>query len=111
MEKPIITSMSNPLAKRVRALRQRKQRSELDLFVVEGLHHVGEVIEAGWDIDSILYAPDVLTSSFASILLAQNPSRLQPVSSNVMEALADKENPQGILAVVHQRHQELAALA
>ncbi|HRK87939.1 MAG TPA: RNA methyltransferase, partial [Anaerolineales bacterium] len=30
--------------------------------------------------------------------------RLQPVSAAVMESLADKENPQGILAVVRQRH-------
>ena len=110
MEKPVITSLANPLAKQVRALRQRKERAESGLFVVEGLHHVGEAVEAGWDIDVILYAPDVLSSSFGSTLLSTHPSALQPVSHEVMESLAGKENPQGILALVHERHQTLAQL-
>ncbi len=110
MDKPVITSLSNPLAKRIRALRLRKERAETGLFVVEGLHHVGEVLEAGWNIESILYAPEVLTSSFGSTLLAAHTSSLQPVSKEVMAALAGKENPQGILALVHQRHDTLEDL-
>lgn len=110
MDKPVITSLSNPLVKRVRALRLRKERTESGLFVVEGLHHVGEVMEAGWNVESILYAPDVLTSSFASALLATHPSKLQPVSKEVMASLADKDNPQGILALVHQRRDSLSEL-
>jgi TrmH family RNA methyltransferase len=106
-----ITSLSNPLVKRIRALRQRKERTELGLFVVEGLHHVGEALEAGWQVDSIVYAPEVLTSSFGSSIIAANESSLQPVSRQVMESLADKENPQGILAVVRQRHASLSDLS
>ena len=108
--RPVVTSLSNPLVKRVRALRQRKERTESGLFVVEGLHHVGEALEAGWDVDAILYAPDVLTSSFGSTLLATHPAMLQPVSWQVMESLAGKDNPQGILALVHQKHETLAEL-
>ena len=103
MNRPLITSLTNPLIKKVRALRQRKSRADTGMFIAEGLHHVGEAIEAGWDIDSILYSPDVLTSDFARNLISRFPSGLQPVSIQVMESLADKENPQGILAVVHQK--------
>lgn len=102
----IVTSLSNPLVKQARALRQRKARSESGLFLVEGIHHVGEAIQAKWDVDSILYAPELLTSPFAKDLLSEAARlslRLQPVSAQVMESLADKENPQGILALVHQR--------
>jgi TrmH family RNA methyltransferase len=109
-QKPVIASLSNPLVKRIRGLRHRKDRAETGLFIVEGLHHVGEALEAGWDVDAILYAPDVLTSSFGSTLLATYPSGLQPVSRQVMESLADKDHPQGILALVHQRHPVLAQL-
>ena len=107
MEKPIIASLSNPLIKRARALRQKKTRSETGLFLVEGIHHVGETVEAGWQVDSILYAPDLLTSGFARDLISRVPAALQPVSAQVMESLADKENPQGILAIVHQRQMPL----
>src|SRR5512140_169870 len=108
MNKAIISSLSNPLVKKVRGLRQRRARSESDLFVVEGLQHVGEALQAGWDVDAVLYAPDVLTSTFGSTLLAAHPEKLQAVSHEVMESLADKENPQGILAIVHQKHLSLA---
>ncbi len=108
MATPTITSLSNPLVKKARALRHRKTRGETDLFLVEGLHHVGEVMEAGWDVESILYAPDLLTSEFGTSLLASPDAKLQPVSREVMESLADKENPQGILAIVHQRHLRLS---
>jgi RNA methyltransferase, TrmH family len=103
----MLTSLTNPLIKKVRALRQRKTRVETGLFIAEGLHHVGEAIEAGWEIDSILYSPDVLTSDFAHDLISRVKSGLQPVSTQVMESLADKENPQGILAVVHQKLTQL----
>ena len=103
MDKPLITSLSNPLVKQARSLRQKKARHESGLFLVEGIHHVGEALEAGWDVESVLYAPDLLTSSFARDLVARLGAKPQPVSVEVMESLADKENPQGILAVVRQK--------
>jgi TrmH family RNA methyltransferase len=48
----------------------------------------------------------LLTSAFAKDLLARAERlnlKLQPVSVSVIESLADKENPQGILAVVKQK--------
>ena len=111
MEKPLITSLSNPLVKRARSLHQRKARNESGLFLVEGIHHVGEVIEAGWEVESILYAPDVLTSEFAKDLLSRHSSASQPVSVQVMESLSGKENPQGILAVVRQKETQFSDIA
>ncbi len=103
-----ITSLSNPLVKRARSLRQRRARAETGLFLVEGIHHVGEVVEAGWGIESVLYAPELLNSSFARSLLAKLTPPPQPVSVPVMESLADKENPQGIVAVARQKQTQLA---
>jgi len=110
MEKPLITSLSNPLVKLARALHQKKARDESGLFLVEGIHHVGEALEADWQVESILYAPDVLTSDFALDLISRQSSKPQPVSAHVMESLAGKENPQGILAVVHQRQAKFSDL-
>jgi len=103
MEKPLITSSSNLLIKQVRALRHKKARLESGSFLVEGIHHVGEAIEAGWEVDSVLYAPDLLTSNFARDLIARLGTKSQPVSAQIMESLAEKENPQGILAIVRQK--------
>ena len=97
----IITSLSNPLVKQARALRQKKTRSESGTFLVEGIHHVGEVVSAGWDVETIIHAPELLTSGFARDLLkeaARLNLKLQPVS------------PQGILAIVRQRKTMLSSL-
>lgn len=110
MEKPIITSLTNPHIKQTRALRQKKARAETSSFLVEGIHHVGEVIAAGWDVESVLYAPELLASEFARELIARLPVKPQPVSAQVMESLADKENPQGIIAIVRQKTRRLADL-
>jgi len=108
MKKPLISSTSNPLIKQARALRQKKARRESGLFLVEGIHHVGEVIEAGWDVESVLYAPDTLTSPFAHDLISRLNFTPQPVTPQVMESLADKDNPQGIIAIVHQQQTRIS---
>ena len=108
--KAMITSLSNPLVKQARALRQKKARDESGLFLVEGIHHIGEALEADWEVESILYAPDLLTSDFALDLISRQPFRPQPVSARVMESLAGKENPQGILAVIHQKQAKFSDL-
>lgn len=110
----LITSRSNPKVKQVRALRQRKTRQALSLFLVEGIHHVGEAVEAGAEVDYICYAPDLLTSEFAQGLIEAQSQRGVPcfaLSADVFDALAEKQNPQGILAVVRQRETTLASLS
>lgn len=110
MKKTLITSTGNPLIKQARALRQKKARRESGLFLVEGIHHVGEVVEASWDVESVLYAPDTLTSPFAHDLISRLNITPQPVTPQVMESLADKDNPQGILAIVRQRQTKISSL-
>lgn len=102
----VITSPSNSFVKYARSLRQKKARAEFRSFLAEGIAHVGEAIEAGWEVDSIIYSPELLTSAFAKDLLARAERlniKLQAVSVPVIESLADKDNPQGILALVRQR--------
>jgi TrmH family RNA methyltransferase len=110
MEKSLISSLSNPLIKQARALHQKKARLESRLFLVEGIHHIGEAVDAGWEVESILYAPELLTSIFARDLISRLGTKSQPVSAQVMESLANKDNPQGILAIVHQKQIQLDEL-
>lgn len=107
MQQPLIASPGNPLIKQARALRKKKARNESGLFLVEGIHHVGEVVEAGWDVQAILYASGLLISPFAHDLISRFSFKPQPVTAQVMESLADKENPQGIIAIVHQKKSRL----
>ena len=69
----MISSPANPLIKQARALRQPRARAASGLFVVEGIHPVGEAIAAGWEIEAILYEPDRLRSEFAREMLSRFP--------------------------------------
>lgn len=100
----LIHSSANPKVKFARSLRQRKQRTATGLFLVEGLHHIGEAVEAGADLHSLYYAPDLLESEFARRLLAAQRAAGVPayaLTPEVLETLADKDNPQGLVAVAH----------
>lgn len=110
----LISSPSNPLIKQARALRQKKARDESGLFLVEGILHVGEAAAAGWQIESLLYCPERLKSGFGRQLvekLIQSEVRCQPVAESAFESFAEKENPQGIAALVHQKHRDLGAIS
>ncbi|MBT3338781.1 MAG: RNA methyltransferase [Anaerolineae bacterium] len=112
-ENEMLTSRGNPLVKEFRALSQHKTRKETRLFLVEGIHHVGAAVEADWDVETVLYAPDLLNSEYAHELLsasAKKGIRCQSASADIFRSLAGKENPQGILASVQQRATSLADL-
>ena len=107
----MITSRANPLIKMARGLRQSRARHETGLFLVEGLQPVGAAIEADWEIEALLYVPRLLGSKFADGLLARYRGRLEEVSETVLESVAEKEHPQGIVAIARQRHTTLASTA
>ena len=106
----LLSSHANPLVKQIRSLRQRKGRDETGLFLVEGIHHVGEAVEAGWEIETLAYAPDQLTSDFGRRLVdgqSQRGIRCVAMTAELFSTITEKDNPQGVLAVVRQRHQGL----
>ena len=109
----IISSRSNPKIKQIRALRQRKARHESGLFIAEGIRPIGEAVDAHAQIAFIVYTPDRLHSDYAIGLIHQQNANGVPcyaVTEEVFTSLAEKENPQGILAVIHQPHTTLADL-
>ncbi len=113
-KKEILKSRSNPTIKKIRSLHRRKTRAETGLFLAEGIRHVGAAIEAGWEIETLLYAPDLLRSEYARDLILASASKgiaAQPVAAALFRTLTEKENPQGILAAVKRRKRSLTELA
>ncbi|MEK6221722.1 MAG: RNA methyltransferase [Chloroflexota bacterium] len=103
-----ITSKQNVKIKEIRGLKQRKNRVASQLFIVEGIRHVGEAFEAQAKIESICYAPDLLKGEYANSLIQKilDTKTIEVLSTTpqVFESLSQKENPVGILAVVRQNH-------
>lgn len=106
----LITSLSNERIKSIRKLQDRKARRESGLFFIEGLRIVAEAVEQAAtgraQIETLVTAPELLTSEYGHTLIAEQSARGVPlleVSAEVFQRLSSKEGPQGIAAVMHQR--------
>lgn len=105
---------SNPRIRLARSLRQRKVREAEGLFLVEGTFHVGTAFAAGADIQDVIYVPELLDSPFAKELIAKMEGKgvaCISTSADVFAGLSDKENPQGLLAIIRQSLTTLPSLA
>jgi TrmH family RNA methyltransferase len=107
----VITSKANALIKTARSLRTPRARKETGLFLIEGLQPVGTALEVGWEIEALLYAPELLESQFGQQLLTRSAGRIEEVSRDVFESIAEKENPQGLIAIARQQHVLLDSMA
>ena len=109
----MITSKTNPKIKQLRALHQRKEREATGLCIVEGITHVASALESNAPIDYLCYAPDLLTSPFAQEMIQRaslSGLTCYDVAADVFETVSDKENPSGIIAVVHKPKTNLQSL-
>lgn len=108
---PRISAPGNATIKRIRALRQRKAREERGEFFIEGIRIVAEAARTGAGIETLVVAPDLLTSNFGHELVQQQRQQggsVLEVTGPVFESLSSKEGPQGLGAVVRQRWELLA---
>jgi TrmH family RNA methyltransferase len=114
MPPDLISSRQNPKIKQARALHTRKGRDDSGLFLVEGIRHVGEAIQAAFPLETIFYAPDLLRSEFARDMIAQAEARgvdVYETPADLFATLAEKDAPQGVVAVARQYTHPLATLA
>ena len=96
----MISSHRNPLIKQVRRLKQKKHRVKEGLGVIEGLRGVLTAVETRPDlIDTILYAPDLLTSDNVLERISNHP-QAQPISKDVFSGLSERDNPTGLCAII-----------
>lgn len=98
----MITSTQNPKLKLVRGLLGGpKERRETGAFVAEGVRLVEEALAADWPFRFALYSPELTRRGHELVdKLSAAGVDLEPVSENLMQAISETENSQGILAVL-----------
>ncbi len=101
----VISSTANPFVKRVRKLRDRKERAQEGVFYAEGLRIVAEAADRPERIETLLVAPELLVGAFGRELverLEKQGVRTLRFSASVFENFALKEGPQGLAAIIRQ---------
>ena len=97
-----ITAYSNPLIKRVRALRDKRHRREEGLFLAEGLRILTEARETGRIPQYLFYARDSaahpLVRALCADVEAAGGEAIETVP-DILSKLSGKDNPQAVVGV------------
>jgi TrmH family RNA methyltransferase len=101
-----ITSTQNPKIKNLLALEKPRERRKQCLFVVEGKKEIRMALEAGYKIGNLFFC-DELISQDELKSFGTSDKLIIPVSKEVFDKIAIRENSGGLLAVAEQKTHRL----
>jgi TrmH family RNA methyltransferase len=102
----LLTSLNNPLVKRLVALQSRKGREAAGEFIMEGKRAVEEALSRKAPIKQLVLCPDRLNREDQIRFRQESEARgidCLEVDEKVCRKISDTENPQGVLAVLPQQ--------
>lgn len=110
MRQEVITSVQNPLIKRLHQLLDRKGRDDQGRFLIEGAHLVEEALKSGAAVATILYDNERDMDPACRRALSSHAQDVQvlPASAAVLAKLSETKSPQGIVAEVKKKQADWA---
>jgi len=103
-----ITSLQNPKIKETIRLRERRDRDETGLFLIEGYRELKRAVDAGRSIETLFYCPEFFLGENETALIAAAQAKgTFSCAPAVFEKLSYRDRPDGILAVAKQLHLKL----
>jgi TrmH family RNA methyltransferase len=99
--------MSSSLQTLIRDLHRRRGRERRSLALAEGVRLVEEAMAAAITVRGVVVSPALESTTRGKALKAALTARgvtLEDISDLELEALADTEHPQGVVAVIEPKH-------
>lgn len=107
-EQKIITSLQNPLVKKVLQLKEKsRERKKIGLFIIEGQRELELALKGDYEIETLLLCEELRDSSMQ--VTNSNYTTIQ-ISKPVYEKLAYRKTTEGILAIAKGKNHDLAAI-
>lgn len=103
MSDAVISSRQNALIKRARRLHQKKYRVREGAFFVEGIRVVLTALEQAAPVETIICAPELLTSDVALQAIESYRSQggqVATVTADVFQSISARENARGLGAII-----------
>jgi RNA methyltransferase, TrmH family len=97
-----ITSAQNPKIKELIKLRERRARDKAGLFLVEGYREILRAVDAGKELRSLFFCPELFLGENESELLERSNARLFELPRHLFEKVSYRDRPDGLLAVAPQ---------
>lgn len=92
----LINSRNNQLIKKIRSLKEKKFRDEFNVYLVEGVKLVKEVLSLSLPVEHVVATEEGL--SLIGNIVDEN--LVTTVTESVFESISGEVTPQGVLAVV-----------
>lgn len=105
----ILSSTSNPKIKFLLSLEKPRERRKQQLFIIEGRKEIMLALNAGYKIGNIFYCVDQIKESDLESQLTENKLVI-PVTQEVFNKIAIRENSGGVIAVAEMKTHNLAEL-
>ncbi|MFD3156122.1 TrmH family RNA methyltransferase [Haloimpatiens sp. FM7330] len=104
----MITSKDNSLIKEIKKLKEKKHRVKSKTFLVEGFRFVHEALKSNSNVKYVFICENV-KEKWENVYknLDLNNTKRFIVSENVLKVISNTDNPQGVVAVVANKENNL----
>lgn len=109
-DNPVITSLQNPQVKQLVKLRNRRERDETKLYIIEGYRELLRALEQNAKLETIYFCPELFLGSSENSLLERASAmgiKLALLSTAAFRKVSYRDRPDGLLGVGEQQFRTL----
>lgn len=97
-----LTSGQNAKIKQLIGLKERRDRDESGLFLIEGYRELKRAADADIHIHSLFICPDLFLGSNEPELIKQIGTEVYTLPPHLFEKISYRDRPDGLIAIAHQ---------
>ena len=98
-----ITSLQNPIIKRILLLKDKAKRRNIEgVFIVEGQQELGLAIKGGYIIKSLFFEPNLFNESRIDDCI-KNGTEIIQITSKVYKKIAYRGSTEGVVGIAESK--------
>lgn len=110
MPTKVITSTQNQFIRQLVQLKDKsRERKKSGLFLIEGVREITLALKGGYELETILFNPDIISSEQLNDLTTRQLDTIE-ITAEVYQKLAYRDTTEGVLAVAKSKNHGIEGL-
>jgi TrmH family RNA methyltransferase len=105
-----LTSAQNPKIKSLLHLRDKKERDQTGLFLIEGYREIRRAVDSGVRFESLYICPELFLGSNEESLIRQIKAPIFELPDFLFHKISYRDRPDGLVGVAYQMKTKLSDL-
>lgn len=97
-----LTSAQNPKIKQLVALKEKRERDESHLFLIEGYRELRRAVDSGIRFQALFICPDLFLGTNEESLIERIKTEIYTLPPHLFEKISYRDRPDGLVAIAHQ---------